>query len=331
MQSIDFFQEILLYFIAFMIGNFAYFSISALSIFIIGEIIGYKFASFNLWGFQFIRENKEVKFRSTKFTLFPSLMMFPPEIHSQEKKVLYECAPLFLGLLAVVMGSVGIMWMPKGILRTILAVTLFALLLNFIVHFWNLLKLLFNMYGKGPESIFWRENERVNDLLKVGVQPKEIEFFIPEAGESFGKATSVRSVSHWNYDFKRYYKALQWGKYDEVAYYIKRMESVVTGNWVPSQTLFYYEIIYYYTAIMRDVQRAEKYFLMVDSVLTKDMDINGRRVYAAYLYYTGKNPYIAMQVAQEGLNVVGHFPMKGLAYMERDLILQLMQRIQTLS
>ena len=83
------FQNFLLYFIAFMIGNFLYFSISALSIFIVGEIIGYKFASFNLWGFQFIRENNELKFRFTKFTLFPSLMMFPPEEHSQEKKVSY--------------------------------------------------------------------------------------------------------------------------------------------------------------------------------------------------------------------------------------------------
>ena len=79
----------------------------------------------------------------------------------------------------VITGSISIMWMSKGVLRTILAVMLFALLLNFIIHFWNMLKLLFNMYGKGPESIFWRENERVNDLLKVGVQPKEIEFFMP--------------------------------------------------------------------------------------------------------------------------------------------------------
>ena len=96
----------------------------------------------------------------------------------------------------------------------------------------------------------------------------------------------------------------------------------------PLRQCFYYELLYYYCAIEPDIQKAEQMMKYLGRNLEKDKDINGRRVYAAYLYYTGKDKELALEVAKSGLEVYGKSLDKGLALFERDLINQLIEKIE---
>lgn len=313
----------ILIFLAMIIGQFLYFVIADITIFIVGEILGYRFAYLYLWGIKIYRENGKIKLQSAKFLRNPSLLMSPPVNRSDTKKVIYESSPVFFGMLVVILAFLGAIHIRSHNGRFFILIILFSLSISLIWHAVSTLKIIKNIYGNGPEAVFWRENERVTDLINAGVQPKDIEFYCPEDGESFGSEKTVNNVMHRFYDMIRYYKALELGRFDEASYYVKKMEGILTMQWIPSHTLFYYEIIYFYAAVMKDLLKTESYFLKIDSILEKDMDINGRRVYAAYLFYTGKDRNKAMQVAEEGLKAMEQFPQKGLAYMEKDFILKM--------
>lgn len=94
-------------------------------------------------------------------------------------------------------------------------------------------------------------------------------------------------------------------------------------------TPYYYETLFYYCCIAGDVQRAESIMSAVRDVLVADKDVNGKRVYAYYLYFSEKDKNIALQTAREGLQAVDAFNCKGIAYMEKDLLQDLIYRIQS--
>lgn len=319
-----FLKSCFIIFLAVFIGGFSYFTLASVGAFIVGELLGYRFAAFHLWGVHILRENGKIKARFGKFTFFPSVQMFQPKKHSALKKIIYEAAPAYLGIVAIIIAIWKINHMRASDAREILIAVTIVLLCHLVIHAINFIKIIKYIFGNGAEAVLWRENDRINELLAAGVQPKDIEFLLPDDGESFGKLTTVNANMRLVYDFRRYYHSLELGRYDECSYYVKKMEESLTGSWLPSNTLHYYEILYFYTAVRKDLSKAETYFAQVDSVLEKDMDINGRRVYAAYLFYSGKDINRAVQVAEEGLKVVEQFPQKGLAYMERDFITKML-------
>lgn len=86
---------------------------------------------------------------------------------------------------------------------------------------------------------------------------------------------------------------------------------------------FYYELIYFYSAIEKNEEKAKKYYSMVERELLDDSDINGRRVLAAYEYYINHNKEVAIECLAKAIVVADQFPLKGQLVMEKELILKL--------
>lgn len=61
----------------------------------------------------------------------------------------------------------------------------------------------------------------------------------------------------------------------------------------------------------------------------KDQDINGLRVKAYYAFFMEKDAEKAKALAQKGLVMRDHYPFKGQAVYEAELLNELLQRIET--
>ena len=94
-----------------------------------------------------------------------------------------------------------------------------------------------------------------------------------------------------------------------------------------NQIGFVYEMIYFYSIVQPNLQKAEYYHSRIEEHLGNDMDCNGCRVLAAYLYGTKKGREGALKEIQRGLMVADKFRPQGQAKMEKKLLLKLRDRI----
>lgn len=303
-------------FILAIIATWVVFSvITSIFIFVFGLILGYHFRRFTFWGLMVANENGKLKVCATNFSLTPNVDM-DSNAAGYLKSIIYEVLQL------VCEGAVVFcLWYFKpditNKITNMTYIIMIALLcILYLFHLYILVKMAVQMYGKGEKSVFWREQQMALEQLTQGIHPKNLTLAYREPdGNYFGK-----DILHHQYHFFQYYKALETGDMDEIKRFIPRMENQITDFWNRSQIPFLYEIIYYYCAINKDIVKAEYYMNLVEEVLKRDKDINGRRVYAAYLFYSGKDRSYAMEVAIEGKKVCDKFPHKGQAYMERDII-----------
>ncbi len=89
----------------------------------------------------------------------------------------------------------------------------------------------------------------------------------------------------------------------------------------------YNELIFYYTFVDLHLDKAQHYYELTKKILFKDMDLNGRRVLAAYLYYVVNDSQAARAACDDGLRVADKFPIPAQAQMEIHLIKDLQERI----
>lgn len=97
--------------------------------------------------------------------------------------------------------------------------------------------------------------------------------------------------------------------------------------WSETQIPFFYEIVYYYSAIETDVVFVEGFVNHIMNILEHDKSVTGRRVYASYLYYTGKSVEVVKNVIAQGLQVADKHPLSGLGKMERNILNELLRMI----
>lgn len=79
------------------------------------------------------------------------------------------------------------------------------------------------------------------------------------------------------------------------------------------------ELIFYYSYLEKDLNKAERYKNQAPSMIENDMDLNGRRVYAYYLYGKEADTDKILEVIAEGLAVAQEYPMPGNIPMETKL------------
>lgn len=89
-----------------------------------------------------------------------------------------------------------------------------------------------------------------------------------------------------------------------------------------------YELIFYYCYIIGDKLKATKYFVDIENRLEKDMDINARRILAYYYYSARLDLDKAKYYAEQGLEVADKYPIKGIGIMEKQLLNDLLKKIE---
>lgn len=307
--------------LAFLAAFFLYSAISAISNLIIGSMLGFKVNYISFWGLSLVSENKRLKVKGTNFNFFPEVQLFLSSA-PYSKKIILEASPVILGTImtGLIYFSFSDLDNPWKHFVVILSVTL---CLVYIWHLYLVIRLIINAYGTGRSSVIWRDQNRVLELLESGIHPKDISFQC-----RITPLNAFKNLSTLNYEWLQYYKALELGDFDTVTSMIPGITNQAGSHFAGWKTPFFYELIYYYSAIMPNHKKAIEYASFIMENMSNDKDINGRRVYAAYLYYVSNNPKLALDVAQKGLAATDKFSIKGLAYMERDILTKLVSKIE---
>lgn len=304
------------------IGYFLYQTINAISMLIAGPILGYQFGSFSFFGMEVAKVNEKLQFRFTNFNWIPNTSLHV-KANQFGKKIVKEVIPLVVGVVCMIIGYIFLKDRPGEFENGLVLLTLFVMGILYVWHLFLLVVMISQMYGSGLDAEMYRDCQEVIAKLEDGLHPKDITFRCQEPNQDY-----FSKIAHRQYNLLNYYKELECGNMDVVDLYISKMIAMLPDTWSVDQTPYYYEILYYYSALSKDVVKAETYASVIRDVVERDKDINGRRVYAAYLFHTGKDRKLAMQIAKEGLTVVDKFPLKGQAYMERDLINQLIKEME---
>lgn len=309
-------------FLGILLGYIIWSLQNALGCWIFGLLLGCQFNYFSFWGMMVLKEHGKLKFRFTNFSLVATCGMKKAN-RTFSKQAAWEILVWVMGLAVLIpfwimtkKPGTAEEYIKFGIPLGMSALYLFQLI--------RLIRLMVQMFGKGEKSILWREKQEAMNRLDEGVRPMDLWL-------QYEKSTPITrsDTRYMQYELLKYYSELDAKKYDQLEKYIREFEQFISDVWNVTDTPYYYETLFYHCCITGDVQRAESIMNLVRDVLIADKDVNGRRVYAYYLYHTGKDKNIALQTAREGLQAVNTFNCKGIAYMEKELLQDLIYRIES--
>lgn len=178
--------------------------------------------------------------------------------------------------------------------------------------------------GNSPQALLQRKNGQILALIMEGTHPAQLEEWLLEEVELSGVALWEK----YRYVQLQYFCALEKGDEERVAQLIDKMEKALPKN-VPSFLGgVCNELIFYYSYLEKNQKKAEKYKDLAPAMIENDMDLNGRRVYAYYLYGKEADDDKILEVIEEGLAVANEFSMPGNIPMETKLLQYLRDLIQ---
>lgn len=118
---------------------------------------------------------------------------------------------------------------------------------------------------------------------------------------------------------------------DEVIF---SMEKAVKADYInkPTEYLFawslvYYNLLYFYSAVRKDIHRAEYFYGMLSEQLHGDKDANAKRVLAAYFLYVKNDAGSAKMYAYKAEEALHDFPYRGERLFEDKLIKAMISEI----
>ncbi|MDE6568842.1 MAG: hypothetical protein K2K70_14095 [Lachnospiraceae bacterium] len=309
-------------FLGFFFGNLIWSLLNAIGYCFFGLLLGYQFGSFDFWGLRVLRENGKLKFRFTNFSIYATCNMKAVN-RSFRKTAIWEILVWIMGV-AVLIPFWEIAKNPVTVEEFVLFGVPFGMGTLYLYQLIRLAHNMVQMFGKGEKSVLWREHQEALNQLDEGVRPMDLQL-------QYEKRTPITrsDVNYMQFELLKYYSALDAKKYDKLEKYIEEFWQFIPEVWSVMYTPYYYENLFYLCYIVGDVQWAESIMNTIRDVLIADKDVNGRRVYAYYLYYTGKDKRAALQIAREGLQVADAFDCKGLARMEKELLQELIYRIES--
>ena len=302
-------------------GYWCYLLVGALAQVLMAPILGYRVTQVSLLGVYVMRTGKKPKICIGEFSWWPEAVSEAKPM-SYGKRVARELVPPVLG---VGLETGLYLWMPflDEFWWHVCGGTMIVLGLFLLFHLCITVNMAVNMFGKGKKAEFWRENDRVLEQIKQGIHPKELTFHCRTEEKQL-----FREPFHRQYDFLRYYKVLEEGDREQMKFFVEKMMPCINMDWNAMLTPMFYEVVYYMVRYEKDIVTAETYVTPVYEIMKKDGDVNGKRVYASYLYYSGKDKKLAMQVAKEGLRAADGYALRGLAYMERNLLEELIYEME---
>ncbi|QVK17419.1 M50 family metallopeptidase [Mycoplasmatota bacterium] len=293
---------------------------------IIGKLFGYKLLSYRIGFFSWSKENGKMKFLIIKNRGYSGLCgMIPPEKELPNYKlVLFYASGIlfnvisgtFFLILSLINGSLSQFFSFLGISSILIGVL-------------NLLpimtsnnpsdgKVIWSMLLKKPFAEKLLVMKRLLTKLSAGIRPNHLD--IPNLNLDNLTSFDLYIIIY------AYFQALDKNYDDKIFLYANLLEENIDNFPTPTLPVVYYELCYV-GCITNDIDRAKKYYKHGGNILKKDKDINGCRVKAYYEFYVNHNPDTALELCYKGLAVLDKFPIKGQAFMEKDLIHSLIRLI----
>lgn len=303
---------------SFFIGIFVFYLLHAVFVLIFGKILGYEFLSFTLYFIYIKKENGKITVSTGNPQFFVNCGMIKPE-RTNADTVLYNLLPTIANLVLI-----PILW------KICVSCELPLILKNAVPYyglcaFLNLAlvgQMIYNCFSKSPKAVMWRKEQYVTNKLNAGTRPREID--IDEVEIPRGKLNNILELRYYLF---LYYHYLDSYDYEKMGRIIELFEANIGAKNNDALTPYIYEVIFYTSFVTGDTAAAQSYYFGIEANLLNDKDINGRRVYAYYLYHICKDKDKALEAARAGLEVADKFPHKGLAEMEKELLENLIAEI----
>lgn len=178
--------------------------------------------------------------------------------------------------------------------------------------------------GNSPQAVLQRKSQQILALIMEGTHPAQLEDWLSEEVELSGTALAEK----YRYVQFQYFCALEKGDEERVSQLIHKMEKALPQNVPTFLGGVCGELIFYYSYLEKDRKKVERYKNQAPAMIENDMDVNGRRVYAYYLYGKEADTDKIAEVIEEGLAVAQEFSMPGNIPMETKLLQHLRDLIQ---
>ena len=164
------------------------------------------------------------------------------------------------------------------------------------------------------------ESSLLTKKLSSGIRPRDLD--LVKDFENIGDMHDLTKA------FYLYFQEMDKGNRDSAEEYLLDVEKNL--HKVPPYSLpaYYYELLFF-ALLSGNLEKAKVYHEKAGKILMKDQDINGLRVKAYYAYIMEKDAEKARTLAQKGLAMRDHYPFKGQALYEEELLKELLQKIET--
>ncbi|MDO5689123.1 MAG: hypothetical protein Q4G61_02605 [Tissierellia bacterium] len=288
-----------------------------------GLINNYSFMGMQILWLSIYVENGKLKARIDRDSKSVGMaIMIPNEKATEANHVSYFISGILANALSLIPLLFAYIFLPSIRLYLFfsIAIILFLIFLN------AMPKEVDGVLNDGYLVKLYRSNEnqtfklfqKLQAQLISGTRPKEVELssFV-DGGDLFSLMIHLYS----------YYKALDGG---DISKMIEEM-NYIEGNYQKFGNIhsasIQYELIYYYSRVVKNPFEATRIYSKVESMLEKDFDINGRRVLAYYSHEVLLDEEKAERCIREGLRVADKYPIQGMALMEEDLLINLRNEI----
>lgn len=292
--------------------------------FIFGKILGYKLLSYRIGFLTWNYENGIMKFSIEKNRGYSGLcVMINPDNISLKKQVLYYSGGIILNIISILVFTIFAIIITNFTIKILFIV---GLIITLIIVVYNLIphtianqptdgKIIYSIVFKKPISQIILKITHIHALLVSGVRPKDI----PYSEVNLDVQEEI-TIFEFLLIVQNYFTALDIEDTNMMKKYICIIENSI--NLIPSYTLsgVLHELIYYYSVMNINNEKAVEYYGKTSKLLLKSKDINGLRVKCAYEFYINKDTQKALEYANNGLAVFDKYPIKGHALMEKNLI-----------
>lgn len=181
---------------------------------------------------------------------------------------------------------------------------------------YQFLIMIFSGLGNSTQAVMQRKNEQILSFMMEGTHPAQLGDWLAEEVELSGAGLAEKN----KYIQFQYFSALEMGDEERVSQLIHKMEEALPQNVPDFLGGICGELIFYYSYLEKDLSKAERYKNQAPSMIENDMDLNGRRVYAYYLYGKEADTDKILEVIAEGLAVAQEYQMPGNIPMETKLL-----------
>lgn len=290
-----------------------------------GKIKKFKFSNFRIGPFSFDKNNDKIKFSLIEPKGYGGLtVMYPSKESNLNEFLFYLLGGIIFNFIS------GIMFLLISYLNdfsfklnaVFISLGVFSLLLGLqnLIPFKNGNnlsdgKMIFSIIKKDEFSKKFYRNFLISNKIMSGKRPRDI-------NSNMETDFKVVESLDLNLILLEYFRYLDKNDKENINKYITKIEENLHLAQTYHLPSYCYELIYNYS-LSGNKDKVDYYIEKLDKLnysLSKDEDINGKRVYAYYNYYTLKEKDAAFKIAEEGLKAYDNYPIEGQAKMEKDLI-----------
>lgn len=272
---------------------------------IVHKCMGFQLGYFRYMFFDISRQNGRMFFSFCRVTpvcqyiyINPEQAMKTEEKKRQEDLLCTVCSLLGAWILAVVtLVFVCIAFSEKGLLFLFFTGVLLAFGYRAVSETWIAVRVLM-----GFDNTLYSLLQKIARDSMAGIPYEQMEIQPLENITLKKDRHSEQLYQHFRFRY-----SMSIGDFGAMRELVVWMEQHLMEDFLKAETPLYYDILYYYSYIGKDKEKAAAFYNRIKGELLHDVDSNGRRILAYYQYYVEGQKEKALETAREGLRVLNLF------------------------